>query len=179
MNIVLFTGAGFSRDAGYPVTSDFAKITHVSDYRYGLRKNRQSSNPIPYETFQGLQAAWHHAHESVPVEPTDNFESVFCLIDFHSAIHPCWQIAYWKEINDGECERTPAEFGLKIDYVKKLFTRAIYYTFSNPHSEMVTKEEWLGEMEEIYRSAVQKLAKHNLTIVSTNYDLLAEQLFEE
>ena len=177
--VVIFAGAGYSWDAGYPVTSNFDKVTHVADYHHGFRQQKR----IPYRAYQGLQAAWHHAHKSVPTTPQNNCESVFNLLDFHSTIHPYWKIAYYKQKSDnGNIFRhVRAEDGLKIECVRKQFIRALAYVYCEPYEELLKPTN--GEPERggqrLYEEFLGKLAEHKLAIVTTNYDLVTERALGE
>ena len=159
--IVLFLGAGFSAPAGFPTMKSFIGYFTDCPNRYPWDKSRQPD--MDHEAFDGLQAAWHHAHKSVPVEPAHNLESVFCLIDFHYTINPSWKIAYYEK---GASHLSRPD-GMCIKDVKRQFVRAIWHVYNRP-------PQWEEAQEAFYKGMFEFLCKTNLSIVTTNYDLLPE-----
>lgn len=159
-DIVVFLGAGFSRDAGLPTMEEFGQESERElEAQNNLRQKRNASQML-YDagtTFKGFQEFCNSASSYVKVE-TNNMEEIFCIAE---AMHE----ANIQDLTFLNNKITLDELLIQI----KLWLWKIYQQC--PVINNVGKSEPYKDFIGLLKD--NKLSE-KLTVLTTNYDLVFE-----
>jgi len=82
-DIVLFLGAGFSRNAGLPLMAEFGKEAKKQKIEEHAREKKRNAAPLllsAKETFEGFQKLLEQK-QVLTKEEVENMEKVFCIAE--------------------------------------------------------------------------------------------------
>jgi hypothetical protein len=163
-NIVLFLGAGFSSDAGFPTMAGFGRESLRS--LEGLRKHAGSGPRSRLAADMLIEAAgkFHQFQELCRKSPVltedevNNMETIFCIAE---AIYESGQENI--VINGGTYD--VADLIVNI----QLWLWKVFQQFPPINSERIEEVN-----EEPYKKLFRLLSPQNTTIITTNYDMAFE-----
>ena len=149
--LLLFTGAGFSAQAGAPVMGKFLEAV-------------QSASELPEAVYRGIRAGYYFPKYALRAD--DNLETAYGSLVFRQLLHhPRWQIATFKRSG----EFIPSCEGPAVGEAIEAFETGIAAIYGS--RLMARREEWLR----LYKRFLGWLLdRFEVTVVTTNYDLIVE-----
>ena len=169
-DIVLFLGAGFSKDAGLPIMSAFGPES-LKDYeglkKHTLEDNFKNAAPMLVEAAKAFYAFQDLCRHSpiLKSDDVDNLETVFCIAE---------------AMNESGLVNIPLQGVLYKPEVLiqkiQLWLWKIYQQcpFLDPTRKKETREETYTDFFQVLKQAgIWK----RTTVISTNYDLIFEYMF--
>jgi len=162
MNVLLFLGAGFSREAGLPLQKDFHEFAYsaVDEGYYNI------------DVYRGVSAAYNIARYIEGKEDV-NLEDAFGVLEYNYFTHnDSYRVAYYDNLDDPNSFQ-PAYNGIPIAEARRNFIDAIELIFG-PNDDTSYKNI------DLYKFFFEKiLEKHKLMIITTNYDLLCKTALDK
>lgn len=157
MNILLFLGAGFSKEADLPLQKDFHEMAYTC-----LEKGY-----FNLDVYKGVSSAYHLARY-IEGQNQVTLEEAFGILEYNYLTHTDdYKIAFYDNLGDPSTFH-PADEGISIREARQNFISAIeeIYGYNENHSYRNIQ---------LYKLFFKKiLEKHNAAVVTTNYDLVCE-----
>jgi len=163
-NIVLFLGAGFSRDAGFPTMAGFGKESIRSAEELKIHASSGKSPRLSGDMLINAARIFHRFQElcskspSLTEDDVNNMEIIFCIAE---AIY-----------ESGEKDITIQGESYNLEYLIKniqLWLWKIYQQFPP-----LNRKRGDEVKEDTYKKLFKFLSPQNTTIITTNYDIVFE-----
>jgi len=160
-NLLLFLGAGFSKDAGCPVQKDFFR--HVE---------QMFPTTLSQEYYKGLTAAQNLALSFKKSGTKPTMEDAFCVLDYVYYLKPdCYKLA----CNTREGFKNSDESGLNVSEARDNFLKGLREVFYYKQLADKTYYEY-----DLYHHFFTELLEHyNIAIITLNYDLVCESILHK
>jgi hypothetical protein len=163
-NIVLFLGAGFSRDAGFPTMAGFGKESIRSAEELRIHASSGVSPRLAGDMLIGAAKMFHQFQElcrkSPPLTDDDvnNMETIFCIAE---AIYESGE-------KDISIQGESCNLKNLIENIQ-LWLWKIYQQLPPINQKRIAEVK-----EDTYKRLFQFLSPQNTTIITTNYDIVFE-----
>lgn len=158
-NLLLFLGAGFSKDAGCPLQNNF--FEHVEQRFPGT---------LSQDSYMGITAARNLAISFKKFGKQPTMEDAFCVLDYVYYMKPD---DYQLSCNTREGFRASDESGLGVYKAREYFLNGLREIFNYKLAE---KKYY--EYDLYYKFFKELIEKYNIAIITLNYDLVCESIFK-
>lgn len=157
-NLLLFLGAGFSKDAGCPLQNNF--FEHVEQKFPGT---------LSLESYMGITAARNLAISFKKFKKKPTMEDAFCVLDYVYYMKPDdYQLSCYTR----EGFRASDESGLGVFKAREYFLNGLREIFD--YKQIVEKKYY--EYDLYHRFFTELLEQYNIAIITLNYDLVCESI---
>ncbi|MDP8265733.1 MAG: SIR2 family protein [Candidatus Aceula meridiana] len=164
-DVVLFLGAGFSRDAGLPTMANFgvkAKDDHNGLEKHLGKDNYREAAPLlvnSSEVFEAFQEYCSKA-DTITKDDIDNMEKIFCIAEMmkETGVPEI-------QLNDGKCSIDDLLESIKL-WLWKIYQQCPFINNAIKSDEEIYNE--------FFKTIKNKKIDQSLTVITTNYDLIFE-----